>query len=169
MMIRKAIPKVKTFHLLKANAENYEFARSLQRKNFEYYFHVHHIVMTRLNMEMIPEDMLWDLEHLRYFDVSWNKIKILPWRLLKECPLLSTFIAKSNLIEKIPFGFFSHNPFMENLNFAENRIKTICVNFEPYSSLVSLDLRNNTCYDQSNGPKDPKSIEKVVHHVKLFC
>ena len=99
--------------------------------------------------------------HLRNFDCPQAL-----WKSLKTLNSLEELNLSGNLIRGIPLNAFSEQRNLIRLLLAGNDILELSFDAEPMTSLVYLDLRNNTILYAT--PKFTKSIQEVATNVAVY-
>jgi len=126
-----------------------------------------------LSLVTLPQKLLWKLEELDELDLShnifehfpdnffsddlsssltwlslsFNRITILQERLLWNLENLHDLNLSNNLIECIPSDFLKNNQNIGLIDFSENQLKTIHIDFESLLNLNIFNFTNCGCAD----------------------
>lgn len=99
------------------------------------------------NVEIIAEDTLWDLPRLIEFDISYNKLETLEKNTFEKNLRLERLFAGSNEIEFLPEDLFKNNEMLQYVQFDNNKLTKILVDFRHLKVIQIINLRGNICTD----------------------
>ena len=97
-------------------------------------------------IEFLPVDVFLDLPKLYYLNLEGNQIKELPENLLKNLRSLKKLKIHSNKINHLPKNLFAYNLILEAVNFRNNPIKTIDVDFKLLPNLKIFNETDESCF-----------------------
>lgn len=127
------------------------------RSNFENMENLFEIVVHKSDIEMISEDLLWDLPNLERFQLD-GKLEELPERTFEKNVKLKEVYLASNQLEYLPRQLFKNNLFLDWVNFKDNFLKIIEIDFIRLENIRYIFLAGNICIN-SNFNKSEEIIE----------
>lgn len=146
------LPSLNTMHIRRSNLQN-------MKNLFEFVIH-------KSNIEIVDEHLLWDLPNLERFHLE-GKLKLLQDRIFEKNVKLREIYLASNRLEYLPRCLFRHNLLLEWVNFKDNSLKIIEIDFSNFKNIRYIFLANNVCinenYDRTEDNKaEIYQINKIV-------
>jgi len=105
--------------------------------------HVRDIRLSHNNIKSLPPNLFKNSLKLETFHIEFNKIKEFHPDLFKDCPKFATLRADFNDVEELHEDLFKHNPKMSSIWFRNNKIRNIGVDFEKLKKLDSAVFLHN--------------------------
>lgn len=130
----------------------------LRRSNFQRMENVFEIVIHRSEIETIADDLFWDLPQLERFQLD-GKLKELPERLFEKNVNLKEVYLASNDLVFLPRKLFRNNSQLSWVNFEDNLLKFIEVDFTLLLNIRYVFLADNICIDKNLN----KTIEQIEY------
>lgn len=125
----------------------------ISRSNFQNMENLFEIIIHKSDIETISEDILWDLHNLERFQLD-GRLKDLPERTFENNAKLKEVYLASNALEFLPRKLFQNNPLLDWVNFKENFLKTIEIDFMRLTNIKYIFLAGNVCIDRDFNKTD---------------
>lgn len=129
-------------------SNNINLRNTLKRENFRGFSKIKRLGINYCNIEILNEDVFYELIGLENLNLHSNNIRQLPAKLLIKNPKLNVLQAQNNAIETIPANFFDSNPKLWYVEFKNNKLKKIGVEFKKFNNLHKVHLQGNICIDE---------------------
>lgn len=120
----------------------------IHRSNFENMENLFEIVIHKSDVEAMPEDTLWDLPNLERFQLD-GKLNELSDRTFERNEKLKEVYLASNELEFLPRKLFANNFLLDWVNFKDNFLKVIEIDFIRLTSIKFIFLAGNVCINEN--------------------
>jgi Leucine-rich repeat (LRR) protein len=137
--LAKMFPKLERFYVASSRLKH------INRKNFVGFSGLKTLDLRYNEIESIPSDAFVDLFNLEVLTISGNLIKKLPTNAFVSMMDLRYFDASDNELKEFDDEVFSMNLQLEEILLENNNIKSISADFEKFSKIGFIDLRDNAC------------------------
>lgn len=125
----------------------------ISRTNFENMENLFEIAIHKSDVETIIEDTLWDLPNLERFQLD-GKLNELSDRTFERNGKLKEVYLASNELEFLPRKLFKNNFSLDWVNFKDNFLKIIEIDFIRLTSLKYIFLAGNVCINENFNKTD---------------
>lgn len=97
------------------------------------------------DIELLDEDVLWDLPALQIFQLIYNKLKVVHEKTFDHNLQLRVIDLHANQLEVIPRYLFRNNFSLEKIDLSGNSLKVIEADFTSLNNVWIINLKNNDC------------------------
>ncbi len=140
-------PKLKSFLVGYSDSDALN-TKLIKRSNFQNMENLFEIVIHRSQIEIIAEDLLWDLPNLERFQLDGMLLDI-PERLFENNAKLQEVYLASNALVSLPKNLFKFNLDLKWVNFSDNYLNYIYIDFLRLPNIQYVFLTGNRCIDKS--------------------
>lgn len=151
--IGKFFPHLKSIFIGYSDAETSLNTKLISRSNFENMENLFEIIIHQSDVEAIPEDTLWDLPNLERFQLD-GKLNELSERTFERNGKLKEIYLASNQLEFLPRKLFRNNFSLDWVNFKDNFLKIIEIDFVRFETIKYIFLAGNVCIDKNFNKTD---------------
>lgn len=126
----------------------------IRRSNFQNMKNLFEFVIHKSDIETVDEDTLWDLPNLERFQLG-NNLKLLQERTFEKNTKLREVYLASNRLEFLPRHLFKNNLLLDWVNFEDNSLKIIEIDFSILKNIRYIFFADNVCINENyNGTED---------------
>jgi Leucine-rich repeat (LRR) protein len=145
-----------------------------ERQNFANLTKLKRLDVQNKQIEFIAEDSFWDLPSLEGLSFFKNEIEELPKDIFLNLRKLKVLICGFNRISSLHKDLLKNNLDIEEIDFRNNLLKTIDVDFTKYTKLIELSFSSNDCIDKFWSKKrvyaySVSSVEEVQKVIDVKC
>lgn len=120
---------------------------TLHENTFQQNEELKEVVFLRTQLGVVPTNLFQNNLLLEAIFLQFCLITSIDENLFAANPSLAAVSLNSNQIEHLPEGLFKNNLFLEIIDFGENVLKTIDIDFTELHFLDWVDLEDNVCID----------------------
>ncbi|KAJ6636229.1 Chymotrypsin-C [Pseudolycoriella hygida] len=143
----KLFPNLKSLYIGYSDSSSLNM-KVISRSNFENMKNLFEIVIHKSDIETLPEDTFCELPKLERFQLD-GKLKKLPENIFQMNPRLKEVYLASNALQKLPRHLFKNNTLLDWVNFSNNLIKIIEIDFSQFANVRYVFLDGNVCINKN--------------------
>lgn len=150
--------------------------KTIDRIDFELLDNLEVLDISENPIQIILEDVFWDLTNVLALNMGSCLIEQLPKRVFSKLKKLKILWLTKNKLTFLDKDLFISNPNIERINLAYNLLKRIDVDFRKLTKIEALYLNSNDCIDLEFSDKYPTgllffsySLEEVQNKVTDKC
>lgn len=138
----------------------------IERSNFQNLVYLRDLIIYDNDLEILDENVLWDLPDLEIFELIGNKVNVLHEKTFNKNVKLKEVLLNRNRLETLPRDLFENLPHLERVDFSGNCLKIIEIDFTKLPVTQFL-FKGNICIDEDYNTAHNKSV--FQSHLRAKC